>query len=369
MDKKRLMVELQSQGLQVGDSSAGVAGRKGGAGPSDHKAIVVAGTTIMVPIHTDTAAHSPYTAHGPDPVLNQPHTQVQTELAWRGKTITSISFPKPPQFYSLTTADGVPYWQIALLHSHDVLATTVLQTCMRYSEPETACQFCAIGESLKAGRTIARKTPAQLAEVAAAAVHLDGVKQMVMTTGTPHTPDRGAAYLSECAQAIKVRVNIPLQAQCEPPDDFAWFAQMKQAGIDTLGMHLEAVTPEVRAQVMPGKATVALEHYFAAFAAAVQVFGWGQVSTYLLAGLGDSLSALVAMSERLIQIGVYPFVVPFVPISGTPLEHHPAPDSEFMYRLYQEVGQLLKKAGMSSQSMAAGCAKCGACSALSAFES
>jgi biotin synthase-related radical SAM superfamily protein len=55
--------------------------------------------------------------------------------------------------------------------------------------------FCAIGQSLAAGRTIARKTPAQLAEVAEAAVRLDGVKQMVMTTGTPNTSDRGISGL------------------------------------------------------------------------------------------------------------------------------------------------------------------------------
>lgn len=368
MDKQRLIVELQSQGLQLSQTNAGVSGRQGGAGPSDHKAIVVAGTTVMVPIYTNTASHSPYTARIPEPLNNQPHTTVESELAWRGQTVTSIALPKPPQFYHLQTADGIPYWQIALLHSHEVLATTVLQTCIRYGDRKTACQFCAIGESLAAGRTIARKTPAQLAEVAAAAVRLDGVKQMVMTTGTPQTPDRGAAYLTECAQAIKQRVNIPIQAQCEPPDDFIWFERMHQAGINSLGMHLEAVTPEVRAKIMPGKATVSLDYYFQAFAAAVQVFGWGQVSTYLLAGLGDSLSALVETSDRLIQAGVYPFIVPFVPITGTPLATHPAPDSEFMYRLYQEVGHLLKQAGMSSKNMEAGCAKCGACSALSTFE-
>ncbi len=39
---------------------------------------------------------------------------------------------------------------------------------------------------------------------------------------------------------------------------------------------------------MPGKAQVSLERYFDAFAAAVPVFGRGQVSTYILAGLGDT---------------------------------------------------------------------------------
>lgn len=360
MDKQHLITELQSNGLQVIDPSIGVAGRRGGAGPSDHKAVTVDGTTVMVPIYTGTASQSPYTAQ-----VNQGRQMV---LEKADQAVATVEFPQQPQFYQLQTADGTPYWKIALLHSHDVLATTVLQTCMRYRNTDTACQFCAIEKSLEADRTIARKTPEQLAEVAEAAVRLDGVKHMIMTTGTPNTRDRGAAYLAECAQAIKGRVNLPIQAQCEPPDDFGWFAQMKAAGVDSLGMHLEAVDPQVRSKIMPGKAEVPLSHYFEAFEAAVQVFGWGQVSTYLLAGLGDSLETLVETSQRLIDLGVYPFVVPFVPISDTPLANHPAPSSEMMFALYQQVGAMLKQAGMSSADINAGCAKCGACSALSTFE-
>ena len=87
----------------------------------------------------------------------------------------------------------MPYSQIATLHGRDVLATTVLQTCIRYQSRTKTCRFCAIGQSLAAGRTIERKSPAQLAEVAKAAVELDGVKHMVMTTGTPRgqRPRRG----------------------------------------------------------------------------------------------------------------------------------------------------------------------------------
>lgn len=360
MDKQHLITELQSHGLQVIDPSIGVAGRRGGAGPSDHKAVTVDGTTVMVPIYTGTASQSPYTTQ-----VNQGR---QAVLEKSSQAVATVEFPLQPQFYDLQTSDGIPYWKIALLHSHDVLATTVLQTCMRYRNTDTACQFCAIEKSLDADRTIARKTPEQLAEVAEAAVRLDGVQHMIMTTGTPNTRDRGAAYLAECAQAIKARVNLPIQAQCEPPDDFGWFAKMKAAGVDSLGMHLEVVDSQVRSQIMPGKAEVPLSHYFAAFEAAVQIFGWGQVSTYLLAGLGDSLETLVETSKRLINLGVYPFVVPFVPISDTPLAHHPAPSSEFMFALYQQVGAMLQQAGMSSAEMNAGCAKCGACSALSTFE-
>ncbi|MBD1842647.1 MSMEG_0568 family radical SAM protein [Cyanobacteria bacterium FACHB-63] len=361
MDKQQLITELQTHGLKWVEPTVGAMGRKGGAGPSDHKAITVDGTTIMVPIYTEAAARSPYQA------ILDPATD-RTLLYSQDQEFIPITFPQQPQFYRLTTADGIPYWKIALLHSHDVLATTVLQTCMRYGETATSCQFCAIGQSLAAGRTIARKTPAQLAEVAEAAVRLDGVKHMVMTTGTPNSSDRGAAYLADCAKAIKARVDLPIQAQCEPPDDFIWFDRLHAAGVDSLGMHLEAADPEVRAKIMPGKATVPVSYYFDAFAAAVKVFGWGQVSTYLLVGLGDSLATLVETCDRLIQLGVYPFVVPFVPITGTPLENHPTPDSQLMFTLYEQVGALLRQSGMSSSEIKAGCAKCGACSALSSFE-
>ena len=356
-----LRTELQSAGLRLVDPNAGAASRRGGAGPSDHKAVTVDGVTIMVPVHTSSAWNSPFVAGAPD--------EAGASALMRGTIpIASISFPKAPRFTQLQTLDGVPYSHIATLHGTDVLATTVLQTCIRYESRKKTCKFCAIGQSLAAGRTIARKTPEQLAEVARAAVLLDGVKHMVLTTGTPPTSDRGAQILCESAFAIKAAVDLPIQAQCEPPDDDAWFERMKGSGIDTLGMHLEVVTPEVRARVMPGKASVPISRYLEAFKAAVAVFGTGQVSTYILAGLGDTPEAILSISRELIDIGVYPFVVPFVPISGTPLEDHPAPSPEFMKSILVPLGAMLRDAQMRSADIKAGCGKCGACSSLASYE-
>lgn len=358
---RQLMTELQSVGLRLEDPNAGAASRRGGAGPSDHKAVTIDGVTIMVPVHTSTAWHSPFVAQAPD--------GTGRSALMRGTIpIASISFPKAPRFHALQTLEGIPYSHIATLHGADVLATTVLQTCVRYESRRKTCKFCAIGQSLAAGRTIARKTPEQLAEVARAAVLLDGVRHMVLTTGTPPTPDRGAAVLCESAFAIKAAVDLPIQAQCEPPDDDRWFERMKAAGIDTLGMHLEVVTPALRERIMPGKASVPLSRYMEAFKAAVAVFGRGQVSTYILAGLGDTADAILAISRELIELGVYPFVVPFVPISGTPLEDHPAPSPAFMESILQPLGAMLSAAGMRSSDIKAGCGKCGACSSLATYE-
>jgi radical SAM protein (TIGR04043 family) len=361
MPTEQLINELQSHGVRLVDPRAGHESRRGGAGPSDHKAMTIDGMTVMVPVHTAPAFDSPY-------VVEQPDALGRSRISRDGVSLGDVSFPTRPRFYDRMTADGVPYWKIALLHSRDVLATTVLQSCIRYQSRAKTCQFCAIGQSLAAGRTIERKTPAQLAEVAKAAVELDGVKHMVMTTGTPPGRDRGAAILAESAAAVKAAVDLPIQGQCEPPDEDDWFARMKDAGVDALGMHLEAVTPDVRSRIMPGKAQVSLDRYFEAFAAAVPVFGRGQVSTYILAGLGDSKEAILATCEKLIALGVYPFVVPFVPISGTPLESHPGPSPSFMHAILAPLASMLLAGGLKSSDIKAGCGKCGACSALSTYE-
>jgi radical SAM protein (TIGR04043 family) len=358
---RNLMTELQSYGLRLEDPRAGAPSRRGGAGPSDHKAIVIDGVTLMVPVHTLEAYSSPFAAGTPD-------ADGRSTLTRGTIPIANITFPRQPRFYARQTADGIPYSHIATLHGTDVLATTVLQTCIRYESRRKACRFCAIGQSLAAGRTIARKTPEQLAEVAKAAVELDGVKHMVMTTGTPPGSDRGAKVLCESASAIRAAVNLPLQAQCEPPGDNAWFGRLKDAGVDTLGMHIEVIGDDLRQRILPGKAEVPMSRYWDAFEAAVEVFGRGQVSTYLLAGLGDSAETLLDTCDRLLALGVYPFVVPFVPITGTPLEDHPAPDASFMRSVLEPLGARVAEAGLSARDIKAGCGRCAACSTLSRFE-
>ena len=56
--------------------------------------------------------------------------------------------------------------------------------------------------------------------------------------------------MAETAAAVKRRVDLPIQGQCESPDDPIWYERMKQAGIDSL--HLEVVEPDVRRRILPG---------------------------------------------------------------------------------------------------------------------
>lgn len=324
--------------------------RPDGAGPSDDGHVLVDGANAALPRNP----HSPYS--------------VRDGKVWLGDENTGITLTpvRRPQFYDLATADGIPYEQIARLHGSDVLATTVVQTCIRYAEPDR-CRFCTIEESLRSGATVAAKTPAQLAEVAEAAVRLDGVRQMVMTTGTTTGPDRGARTLVRSVRAILAAVpGLPIQVQCEPPGDLAWLRALHDAGATAIGIHVESLDDHVRRRWMPGKSTVPLTEYEAAWDEAVRVFGPNRVSTYLLVGLGEDPDELIAGAGELIGRGVYPFVVPFRPMGGTlaARDGARAPDAELLTYVTEAVAAKLRAAGMSGADQKAGCAACGACSVL-----
>jgi radical SAM protein (TIGR04043 family) len=326
--------------------------RVGGAGPSDDGHFVVGGEGAAIPLDPT----SPYvvTAQG----------RLTLDGADLGLDVAPV---ERPAFYDLTTSEGVGYEKIAKLHGKKVLATTVVQTCVRYEASER-CRFCAIEASLDAGLTVAVKTPAMLAEVAEAAVRLDGVTSMVMTTGTSNGADRGARHLARCVRAVKAAVpGLGIQVQCEPPADLKTITDLFEAGASSIGIHVESMDDDVRRRWMPGKSRVSLDEYRAAWREAVRVFGWNQVSTYLLVGMGEDPDEMVEGARELIEMGVYPFVVPFRPLKGTlatDVDGAPAPRREVLASVTRRVADLLRAAGMRGEDQRAGCAACGACSVL-----
>lgn len=356
-DLKTLAVELQSLGVRtVGDAGET---RAGGAGPSDAGFIWVDGSPLTVPVHGEYAERSPY-----ELVLNG--AKRRGMLFRDGVEIGPVRMHPRPRIYDLETADGVPYWKIALMHL-DSLASTVFQRCVYWGTHEQ-CHFCAIGTSLQGGKTVPVKTPEMLAEVAEAAARLDGAKDVTLTTGSPNRKDRGAAYMAQCAAAIRDASGLPVQVQIEPPDDFSWFAHLKENGTEALGLHLESFDDEVLARIAPGKHAQGRDYYLAAWEAAVEVFGRGQVSTYLILGLGESRESVVEGCQAAIDRGVYPFVVPLRPSPGSLLAHQVPPSPEYMRDIYEMIAPLLAEAGIMSQNSRAGCVRCQACSALSTFE-
>src|SRR5690606_13052962 len=88
--------------------------RRAGAGPSDDGHVLLGGRPAALPIDPT----SPYSISGGRLLLDGADLGLSAQPVQR------------PRFYDLTTTDGVPYAELARLHGRDVLATTVVQTCI-----------------------------------------------------------------------------------------------------------------------------------------------------------------------------------------------------------------------------------------------
>ncbi len=353
---KKLIVDIQSLGVHPPNGLSCGMSRNGGAGPAEGRSLLFNGVAVNVPMHAHYVAGSPYRLQWDRDGLG----------LYRGnRFICPVTAVDRPEFYDRKTGDGVLYSKIALLHGKSCLASTVIQDCVYWGTPRQ-CRFCATGVSLAGGGTVARKTPAQLAEVAISAAK-EGICHIVLTSGTAGA-DGELQHLADCARAVRDAVDLPVHVQFAPPRDLGWIQALCDSGVDTAGIHLESFDPAVLRQVAPAKAALGQARYRAAWQKAVSVFGPNQVSSFLIVGLGESPESVVAGSEVMADLGVYPFVVPLRPTPGSRMAGCRPPPPAVMDRIYAQVVDILKKTGLSAGRHRAGCVRCGACSALPFYE-
>jgi radical SAM protein (TIGR04043 family)/putative N-acetyltransferase (TIGR04045 family) len=352
---RELITELQSLGLRV---QGQLSPRKGGAGPAEGGTFLFEGIPVNFPVSSEYVSKSPY-------VLREGEDQ---HLIFKDEeTVYPVHLIERPKFYDYSTKDGVPYSKVALLHGKDCLATSVIQTCTYWNFKER-CQFCGIELSHRNGQAMKMKTPDQLSEVARKAKELDSVQHIVLTTGTLQPPGKEISYLIPCAAAIKKSTGLPIHVQFCPPSEMEGLYELKEAGVDTVGIHIESFDFETLSRVAPAKAAMGFDRYVKAWKMGVDIFGPNQVSSFLIVGLGEDKDSIIRGSKFLADLGVYPFVLPLRPIPGSLMQDALPPDPKEMKRVYEEVASILKRKGLSASRSLAGCVRCGACSALSLFE-
>ena len=88
--------------------------------------------------------------------------------------------------------------------------------------------------------------------------------------------------------------------------------------------------------------------YFRAWERAVDRFGEGQVSTYVILGMGEDPELTVQGCRRAIDMGVFPFVVPIRPVAGSLMEDVKPPDRAYTERIYRRVGAYMAERGMDT---------------------
>jgi len=353
---KKMITELQSLGVRMPVALSHGISRNGGAGPAEGRALIIDGIAVNVPMQAQYVINSPF-------YLDLIERQLWLFLDDRPQF--PVNVVSQPQFYNMKTNDGIPYHHIALLHGKSCLASTIFQNCVYWGTPQQ-CHFCAIGVSLQKRRTIPRKSPEQLAEVAKAAAK-EGINHVVLTSGTTAN-NKEIEHLAECALKIRKLVDLPVHAQFSPPRNLERLNVLKDSGVETVGIHVESFDLETLKRVAPAKATLGYECYKTAWREAVKIFGPNQVSSFLIVGLGETVDSVVEGSQVMADMGVYPYIVPLRPTPGSRMEMNKPPSPDSMEKIYTRVASILKVNGLSSKNHKAGCVRCGACSALSWYE-
>ncbi len=352
---RHLSVALQSRGIRI---ESAVERRKGGAGPAEGITIILNGRALTVPAAGSFVAQSPYSLRS---------SAGEHQLYLNGKPLCKVTTPPPPRFYGLSTDEGIPYSSIGLMHGDRCLGSTVFQNCIYWNSPRR-CAFCGIELSLRNSATVQTKTPVQLLEVAMAASRLDGIEHVTLTSGVLTDESEEITHLALCCSAIKSQTALPVHVQIMPPKRPGLLELLKESGADTVGIHIESFDQAILARVAPCKAGIEMSRFIRSWKSAVEIFGTNQVSSFLIAGLGESPGSMIEGAALLCDLGVYPFIVPLRPIPGTLLESHAPPSPEVMLDIYQQASALLQRSGLSWRESKAGCVRCGACSGLPDFE-
>ncbi|MFX1604783.1 MAG: radical SAM protein, partial [Promethearchaeota archaeon] len=305
----RLKVQLLTQGVRYSDKQLKI--RKGGAGPVGAKYFILPnGRPCGVPIRHDEMARR---------YKSGPIEQTDDPSIWIYNNEVELKSIPRPKFLDKQTADGTPYHKIALLHSVETLATTVYQAC-RYWDYGTQCKFCTIPTSYLSGATGLRKTPEQFVEVLKAAESEGVVKNILLTTGTPEPPELGLEPLIQIVKAIRRVSKLPIGVQFEPPVEKELIRDVADAGANAVGMHIESADESIREEMCPGKFQYGpLNLYQQSWLYALDYFGRGNVSTFLLYGLGEDVSKTLFLAEELARVGVLPVTTPVRPSFGSQL--------------------------------------------------
>lgn len=277
---------------------------------------------------------------------------------------SKLKLVQNPHFYDpeYKTSDGIPMKKIALVHGIDCLSSTIYQKCV-YQGCGEGCKFCGIELSLENDSTIEEKNYTQMSEVIAAAKEEGRCNHMTLTSGTDETIDKGAKRYIELLKGVKNNYpNLPLHVQIEPLDDMSYIDELKNAGADTIGIHLEVLDQNIRNVITPGKSRITFKLYEKNWKHALEVFGNNQVSSYVLTGFGETPDEFISGVEKVISLGVVPYITPARPIPGTKELH--TTNSNIMVDIYGKAAKLMKDYGVNPLKSKAGCVRCGGCSSI-----
>ncbi|MFA6730601.1 MAG: radical SAM protein [Eubacteriales bacterium] len=283
--------------------------------------------------------------------LNSPYT-----LFYRGGLYFIEAFGKEVivNFFGNLPKTGTILDNIARLHAEKTINIWPSTSCC-FDLPSQKCAFCSLER-----KDIKPIDADYLAESIEKLLKKTPGFTLNFSGGTYFSPDNMARYWISLVTKIRAFSDTPIAIELAPPSDLSLIDDLKNAGLNAIIMNLEIADESLRAKVCPGKSAITRPQYYKAFERAVELFGWGQVSSVLIAGIQPK-EDIIRECEIMAKLGVFPTIMPFRPVDTCGLAESPACSPEDLIYMSEILGGLLREYDLAPRRQE-GCTKCGGCS-------
>jgi len=219
----------------------------------------------------------------------------------------------------------------------DAKPTTVYLLTYRKGKCQASCAFCpqsrlAHGRTDLLSRVIWPVFPTEevINQVSDAFQRKKIVRVCIQTLNYPSV----VQDILVLVKRIKESSEVPISVSCQPLTSRD-MEKLYEIGVQRIGIPLDAVTEEIFNKVKGAEigGPYRWERHFKALKEAVRIFGKGNVTTHLIAGLGETEEEFVKMIQICVDLGVYPALFAFTPLPGTVLSDQPPPPLKYYRKL------------------------------------
>lgn len=317
-----LKIMLLNHGIRIEQAALDLLNKNGGVNYEEFEAIDMVledHIYINVPYTTKMSSLSPFSVNAND--------SGHLVLSYFNQPITEIDIRTKDPLSASISKNGIPYEKFIYL-GNDRLRIFHRNGC-NFKSINKGCKFCDIESD-------DRPLPMEDIREAINAYANHGNINHFMIGGGSERIDSDFKKIIMIAEYLKNKFAKPINVMSIPPMDIKILSKLKEAGVTEVTFNLEIFDRDAAKECMPGKGSLSLDVYDAAFQEAVKLWGnSGNVRTVFIVGL-ESKSSLLCGLEHVCKLGVYPILSLLKGIEGTPLAHCLPPQDKEILEIYHK---------------------------------
>jgi biotin synthase len=140
--------------------------------------------------------------------------------------------------------------------------------------------------------------------------------------------------LTSFAKMIRTSCEIPISVSCQPLTKQK-MEVLAEVGVNRVSIALDAATEELFDRVKGAYVggPYRWKNHLISLKEAVEIFGWNNISTHLIAGLGEREEDFVKIIQKSVDMGVYPALFAFTPVPGAAMDNSCQPSIDYYRRM------------------------------------